>query len=96
MARRNNSEFIGKVWKVGSKYISVDYVKKPSVMVSSYWNRLENDDEEDNTVEFVTSSCSHIIGRNEYNQVISIELTPTHRKEAIETSWDEYLLAGVK
>jgi hypothetical protein len=95
---KRNADFVGKLWKIDNKYIFVDEVKRPKVRRGHCVKYNESDDgnrEYYRTTDYVTNGCSRLCGKNEYNQYTSIELTPTRRKEAIETSWDEYLLAGI-
>jgi len=99
-ASKRNQDFVGKLWKIGTKYIFVDYVQKPKVRkdgVKRSYSYSDTDESREyySNSNFVSHGCSKICGKNEYNQYVAIELTPERRKEAIETSWDEYLVAGI-
>lgn len=105
---KKNSEFVGKVWKIQSSdfrvptYIFCEKVQAPKSRYNDYLNRTED---EDGTVtfashaksesKFYTTGYSKMIGKNENNQYTYIELTPDVRKNAVETSWDEYILGGI-
>jgi hypothetical protein len=102
MAKRNNESFIGKVWLIDGTYIFVTDVRKPRTVrnYNNYeYNSAKQDDEftqyDSRTGSFYTQGYSTLFGKNQYNQTISISLTPTNRKEAVETSWDEYVVSGI-
>lgn len=96
---KRNKDFLGKLWKINNHYIFVDYIKSPAVTKGD-WYKHDGYEEDGRSKfvpvpNFITRSCSKIVGKNEYNQTTIIELTQSVRKEAVETTWDEYLMAGI-
>ena len=72
----------GKIVKVNNKYVWCNEVKLP---------RSKAFEDDNGDLIFRTGNYSVLVGKNAYNQIVRIPLTPEIRKEAIEVSWEDFM-----